>query len=436
MASLSYTIRNATDKSATIYLFFNYGTKKRFRYNTKLKVLNAKNWDNGKMRIKNVMAEINREIINEKLDEVQSQFNKKYTELTLSSELEVNDENLKSIAAILFNHKEETKEEERELLPFFIWYIEFYSKNPVPTNGKPIASSTLRTYKNAYNKLLKFQKENYKLSYNKITLDFYEDYIGWLYEEDYSTNYIGTLIKVLKTIMNSSYEKGLHSNLDFKKNGFRKPTEEVSNVYLSIEELKTLHKADFGSFKLKITDNGVRITRKKLELARDLFLISAFTGLRVGDFNRLTSEHIINRNGEDYIEILTQKTGKPVAIPIHPVVMEILQKRNGNPPQHLPEQHINYAIKIAAEKAELNDSVTKTITKAGKKISKPYFKYELISNHTGRRSFCTNAYLSGMATVDIMAISGHNSEKVFYTYIKADHLQKAAKIAQHPFFKG
>ena len=45
-------------------------------------------------------------------------------------------------------------------------------------------------------------------------------------------------------------------------------------------------------------------------------------------------------------------------------------------------------------------------------------KYQLIKTHTARRSFCTNAYKAGMDCLDIMALSGHTTEKSFLRYIK------------------
>ena len=62
-------------------------------------------------------------------------------------------------------------------------------------------------------------------------------------------------------------------------------------------------------------------------------------------------------------------------------------------------------------------------------------KYDLIKNHTARRSFCTNAYIAGMSTLDIMAISGHSSEKTFLNYIKISADERAVKIAENPFFQ-
>lgn len=40
-------------------------------------------------------------------------------------------------------------------------------------------------------------------------------------------------------------------------------------------------------------------------------------------------------------------------------------------------------------------------------------KYKLVASHTARRSFCTNAYKSGMPIKDIITIIGHKSKRVF-----------------------
>ena len=93
------------------------------------------------------------------------------------------------------------------------------------------------------------------------------------------------------------------------------------------------------------------------------------------------------------------------------------------------------ALKKIAAKAKLNGETTITKTKGGKEITETKKKHELISNHTSRRSFCTNAYFSGMPTLDIMAISGHTSEKVFLNYIKITDDERALKISENSFFK-
>ena len=62
-------------------------------------------------------------------------------------------------------------------------------------------------------------------------------------------------------------------------------------------------------------------------------------------------------------------------------------------------------------------------------------KYEMIKTHTARRSFCTNAYLLGMDSLDIMALSRHKTEANFLKYIKVTGKERAKRIAKHKFFQ-
>jgi len=115
-------------------------------------------------------------------------------------------------------------------------------------------------------------------------------------------------------------------------------------------------------------------------------------------------------------------------------LQRILQKYEGAPPPRKLEQHINRDLKIIGKKAGLDTTVVVEKTIGGQSQQLKFKKYELISTHTARRSFCTNAYIAGMPTLDIMTISGHQTERVFYKYIKASSLERARKIAEHPFF--
>ncbi len=121
-------------------------------------------------------------------------------------------------------------------------------------------------------------------------------------------------------------------------------------------------------------------------------------------------------------------------IPIHPIVQEILDKRKGELPKKMPNQHINYALKEIGKIAGLDEQVEKRSTKGGQSKTETFKKYELICTHTGRRSFCTNAYRAGVVAQDIMTISSHKTERSFMLYLKLGESQKAEKIGEHPFF--
>jgi hypothetical protein len=74
-------------------------------------------------------------------------------------------------------------------------------------------------------------------------------------------------------------------------------------------------------------------------------------------------------------------------------------------------------------------------TKGGRKVVYKRLKYEMIKTHTARRSFCTNAYLTKMDTLDIMALSGHKTETDFLKYIKVKGKERAKRLAEHEFFQ-
>ena len=74
-------------------------------------------------------------------------------------------------------------------------------------------------------------------------------------------------------------------------------------------------------------------------------------------------------------------------------------------------------------------------TFGGIRRSATYFKWELITTHTARRSFATNAYLGNVPSISIMKITGHRTEKSFLKYIKISQEDNANKLLSHPFFQ-
>lgn len=435
MAKLSYKLRPTTGKGATIRLFFNYGSEKRFRYSTGFRVQNIKNWNEKTMRIKNVANEIDRYIVNEKLDDLQTKLNSAYKKLTIEENQIATDSFFKNFCDEYFN-KKTSKVDTPSLLEFYDWYIQNYTNNPLPSTKHPLSHSTIKTYKSAYALIKRFNQEGNKVNYDSINFDFYNKYLDWLRENNYSENYIGNQIKTLKTMMNNSYDLGYHSNLEHRKRHFIKPNEVSFSIYLTESELADIENCDFTNFKPIKVNKSLRITPKLLNLSRDLFLISANTALRISDINRLSEKNIlIEKNGRKQIQIITKKTNKPVSIPLNKTVLKIFEKYNGKPPKSIPPQHINYALKEIGKLAKINEVVIKKSTRGGIERIEQLKKYDLISSHTGRRSMITNAYLAGVPVSDIRMLSGHSSDRVFYHYLKLGGIERASKIGEHPFFQ-
>ena len=129
-----------------------------------------------------------------------------------------------------------------------------------------------------------------------------------------------------------------------------------------------------------------------------------------------------------------QKTDKPVFVPLNPQIRAILTKYNGIPPRVLTNQRMNDYLKEIAQLADLNEKVTMSQTKGGLKVTKTLHKWELVTTHTARRSFATNAYLQGDPSLDIMRLTGHRTETSFMKYIKISNEEVAYRMAEHPFF--
>jgi hypothetical protein len=95
---------------------------------------------------------------------------------------------------------------------------------------------------------------------------------------------------------------------------------------------------------------------------------------------------------------------------------------------------MNDYLKEIGEKAKFNSSVEIISTKGGVRNREVFKKYELITVHTARRSFATNAYLHDVPAISIMKITGHRTEKSFLKYIKISQEDNANKLINHPFF--
>jgi integrase len=166
-------------------------------------------------------------------------------------------------------------------------------------------------------------------------------------------------------------------------------------------------------------------------IVKNRFLIGAFTGLRVSDFNRLSAENI--RDGRIYM--VTKKTAEPVVIPLHPVIREILDS-GFDLSASLSEDKTRKYIKHLCKYAGIDTPVDVRTSLGGTTAVERRPKYELVGTHTARRSFLTNAYLKGEKPVFLMKISGHKLESTFLSYLKMGREETADILARGDFFQG
>jgi integrase len=407
-------------KPQAIYLRFRQGRKVNFYGSLKKKVL-AENWDSEKQVIANKKNIQNRTAINTLITNLRSHFETFDNDNTKGG-ITPNYEMVRAHFKAGFKIPE-TSTKAQSFFDFITEFIERSKTEINPKTKKNLSHGTVRTYTVTKNILETFAKKKYKIGFENLTLELYYDFIEYCESKNLSANYIGKHIKTLKIFLRAAINKGLTNNTALLGERAVVFKESSDNIYLNNEELLSIYNLDL-----------TEADKKRHDIARDLFLIGAYTGLRVSDYNRLNPQNIKTEMGVQMLKVTTQKTGKVVAIPLHPIVSSILEKHNGNAPPKLPDQHINYLIKDVAEWAGIDSIEYITQTRGGKKITVKKFKFDLVKTHTARRSFCTNAYLMKMPVIDIMSLSGHTSEKSFLNYIKVTPEQRAIKISTHPFF--
>jgi hypothetical protein len=89
---------------------------------------------------------------------------------------------------------------------------------------------------------------------------------------------------------------------------------------------------------------------------RDLFLIGCHTGLRFSDFTELKPGNFKKTaDGKEYIEMMTQKTGVKVTIPVKSEVREILTRYAYQPPKAISNQNFNEYLKEVGQLAGLTE---------------------------------------------------------------------------------
>jgi len=310
--------------------------------------------------------------------------------------------------------------------PAFIDYYIVLCKEGSILNSKGVklVAGTIRNYISTQSAIKRYcANRRVKLRLDGVTVDFYNDFIKYLNEAthargQYKPNVIGKFIKNIKVFLRYAYDNNYTTNDDFKRREFKAYKENVETIYLNEEELTRLHNLDLPSNQAQV---------------RDSFLISCYTGLRYSDIARLEQKHL--NFSQKQITIVTQKTNTLVIIPMHPRVEAIFQKYNNQPPVVQCNQSTNRQLKKLCRKAEIANLVSIIETTGGVRQEVTNEKCDMVTSHTARRSFATNAYKAGIPSLSLMQITGHQTESSFMRYIRVSKEENAMALQSHAFFR-
>jgi integrase len=320
------------------------------------------------------------------------------------------------------------QEEEKKALvtpsQFFQQYIDAMPKKIVKSTGTFINPRTIVHHQTVLKRIQDFFREKVKNdNFSVFDKKFEGDFEAWAYtSKNYRSNTIPATFSVLKVWLKEAEKEGLIIDKSFHQ--YRSKGTDVDNIYLTVKEIEKIYNLDIKD----LMDKEVIDAKSKIEVTRDLFVISCYTGLRLGDWSRLNSS--VWNLEKNTLTIITSKTGEMVVIPLHKNVRELYHKYNGHFPNSIDKTASIAHLQHLGMLAGIDDEVLIKEIIGGVAVSKKYKKYQLIRNHTGRRSFATNMYLTRAPIIGIMKITGHKTELNFLKYIKITREENAETMTQ------
>ena len=301
--------------------------------------------------------------------------------------------------------------------------IYFQFQNYIDSKIDSVCKDMPRIYRNVVHHLKAFEEyKGIKLTFELLDLTFYEEFVSFLsytYVQDrrkkkivgLKANTVGKTIRQLRTFLKNRALKKIIGPIDME--GWDIWEDEVDAVYLNLDEIEAIRTMDLHKY-------------PHLEPYRDDLVLACLTGLRFSDFSSLVKSDV---RGE-LLYKKQQKSRHKVVIPLRPEAQKILNARfrDGIPPATNAE--FNRHIKTIAKLAGINEMITHSYRKGNKEIVETKPKWQWITSHSGRRSFCTNEFLAATPVELIMKISGHKSVKDFYKYIRISPEEAAYKMKE------
>ena len=294
--------------------------------------------------------------------------------------------------------------------------------------GFGLSPDTLKGIKTKKRNVLRYEDERLKrkLKLSDMTQVGFDSIKDYLLDIGLKSTTIQKLLGEIKSIGRYAQKKQMKLPDSFGVVEIERTKTHVGDedvIYLTDDELERIRLLD--------------LKQDYLINAQKWLLLGCYTGQRIGDQLSKFIKGNIHGSGNDLEIHLTQgKTGTKVAIPVHSNIINILKPENM--PHAISSQRLNDYMKEVCKLAEINEPIDNQKKEFIKKeiilgkeenvyrhIKKVRPKYEYISSHTGRRTFCM-MYFQKMTNQAIMAVTGHKKESSFLTYINQTndiHLQ-------------
>lgn len=317
------------------------------------------------------------------------------------------------VSKVKESKKDITKKNEPTTLVYD--FIDQYITENAPSRVK----GSMVVYKSLKKHLKNFQDYRRRpIRFQEMDYQFFQDFQNYLIQWEkvnpetghvtFLNNIsIGKQISTLKTFLNYAKRKGIEVNDGFKEFSIKKEKLEV--IALTEIEFQKLVNQDLSN-------------NRRLDQVRDIFVFSCATGYRYSDLEQLQRHHI----KDDEIRLVITKTKEPSIVPLNQYSRAILEKYSEHlaPLPMISNQKLNTYIKELCKLVGINEQVEIIRYRGAKRESKIVPKYEMISAHTGRKTFVTLSLAFGMAAEVVMKVTGHSDYKSFKRYIEVDEARK------------
>lgn len=260
--------------------------------------------------------------------------------------------------------------------------------------GKDFVEITWRRYETMKRYLGELIKQKYGVDdlplsdFTGEVIRAYEVYLKT--EKDLCQNTLIRYMKALKKITNRCHANDWIQKDPFAGIKFREdPTDPE---FLTLEEVDRIYNCNPGS--------------KRLEVIRDMFLMSAFTGLAFSDVSQLTEDHIVTDNdGNKWIRKPRQKTKQMSNIPLLDIPLAIIEKYQGD--------------KKAAKKGVLLPiPCNQVMNRYLKEIATICKINKHLTMHTARHTYATLCLSQGVSLKNVSKMLGHASVKMTERYAR------------------
>lgn len=373
---LFYLKKNAPKKNGKVAIMCRITIDgKQAQFSTKQEVLPDK-WDLKFGRVSGKADEALK--INLKLDEVRTRLQSLYDELIKHDNF-VTADKLKN-TFLGFDVTEET------LLSFYKKFLKDFTK--MYEKGTR-ALSTLKSYRLVYNHLRNFISYKYKrkdITFRELTEEFINDFDYYL---RINIGIVLTYILPLKKMTSMAVDQELIYKDPFRN--FHITMQETDRGYLVREEIEKLI-----SYEPK---------NKRIELTRDMFVFSCFTGFAFVDVQQLKKTHIQTFfDGNMWIIKRRQKTNTASNVRLLEVAQNIIKKYEGlTKDDYLFPRICN---------ATCNTHLKTIMADCGSVKHKP------ISFHWARHTFGTLFVTEGIPLESVSKMMGHKDLRTTQIYAK------------------